>query len=86
MTSTSERYVVQSPRPILDAIPNGSEMPNSEQLRAVYSGLEYFLPELLREIHGEWMNESLDGVLPYSRRKSGDAEADINGHVILISD
>lgn len=86
MASTSEKLVAQSLRPLLDGLTTGSEIPDSKQLQTVCTGLEYFLSEVLREIHGEWINESFDGILPYSCRKTGDLEAEIIGHAILISD
>ena len=59
---------------------------DAEQFREVLCGLEYFLPEVLREIHPEWDRESLDGLFPQVACKTRDGEAEIFGLCILISD
>ena len=41
---------------------------------------------MLPEVHGEWGNESLDGILPLVARKTAVRELEIVGHCILISD
>ena len=50
------------------------------------SGLEFFIPQVLAEIHPEWKHESLDGFYPVVARKTGEGEAEIFGLCILISD
>jgi hypothetical protein len=50
------------------------------------SAIEYFLPEVLREVHGEWQCESLDGVYPKIFHKTGDREIEIVGLALFISD
>lgn len=52
----------------------------------VFSSLEFFLPEVLREVHDEWRHESLDGIIPRIFRKTGDREIEIVGLAIFISD
>ncbi|MEM8947257.1 MAG: hypothetical protein AAGD11_18940 [Planctomycetota bacterium] len=52
----------------------------------VFSSLEFFLTEVLREIHAEWRNESLDGIYPDRFRKIGEREVVLVGNVIFISD
>jgi hypothetical protein len=49
-------------------------------------GLEYFLPGVLREIHPEWNEQSLDGIFPVFARKTAEGEAEIYGQCILITD
>jgi hypothetical protein len=80
-----EEYVSEILRTVLTGVPNGGEIEDSEQLRDVLNGFEYFLPEVLREIHPEW-NDGLDGFLLYVARKTGDQEAEFVGHCILITD
>jgi len=55
-------------------------------LRYVCSGLEFFLPHVLREVHPEWKHESLDGILPAIALKRADLELELIGCCILISD
>jgi hypothetical protein len=50
------------------------------------SCFEAFLPQVLREIHPEWAEESLDGIYPIISRKTGSREAETIGHCILITD
>lgn len=50
------------------------------------SALEFFVPEILKEIHPEWKYESLDGILPVVARKTGETQVEIFGQCILISD
>ena len=54
--------------------------------RDLMASFEYFIPQVLREIHEEWRWESLDGVLPKYFRKTGEREAELLGLVIFISD
>ena len=61
-------------------------MPSSDHLDVALARLEWFLPAVLREVHVQWRHESLDGLLPYVARKTGENEAEIIGHCILISD
>lgn len=86
MASRAEESISRSLRLILAELPNGATIEDSEQFREVLSGLEYFIPEVLREIHPEWIHESLDGVLPLLARKTKEGEADIFGICIIISD
>jgi hypothetical protein len=86
MTLRREESVSRSLRAILSGVANGIEIEDSEQFRDFLLGLEFFLPDVLREIHPEWNDESLDGFLPYSVRKTADQEVEIIGHCILISD
>ena len=47
------------------------------------SGLEFFLPEVLSEIHA---GESLDGIFPAVSRKTADREIEIVGLCVFIGD
>ena len=86
MASKSEQNVSRSLLAVLIELPDNAQIPNSEQFRDVLSGLEFFLPEILRERHAEWKYESLDGILPFVARKTGEREAEILGDCILITD
>ncbi|MDB5172094.1 MAG: hypothetical protein JWN51_867 [Phycisphaerales bacterium] len=86
MASKAEAFIVTSFRPVLAELPNGAHIPDSAQFRNALHGLEFFIPELLRDLHPEWKNESLDGVLPLVARKIGDAAVEIFGLCIIISD
>ena len=52
----------------------------------VFSSLEFFLPEVLCEIHPEWRYESLDGIYPASFCKTSDREIELVGVALFISD
>jgi hypothetical protein len=84
--SKAESIVCKRLRPLLAALPCHAAIDASDDLCAVLSALEYFVPEVLREVYPEWKNESLDGVEPYVARKLGDNEMEIVGHCILLSD
>jgi hypothetical protein len=86
MASKTEESLSCSLRSILDGLAEGEAIGNSEDFRSVLSDLELFLPAILGEIHGEWKNESLDGIVSAAARKTGPDEAEIIGLCILISD
>ena len=86
MASRAEQSVSRSLRAILADLPSGGSFADSEQLQGVLGGLEFFLPEVLREIYPEWDRESLDGFFLQLARKTGEGEAEIFGLCILISD
>jgi hypothetical protein len=72
MASRAEQAVSRSFRVILADLPTGGNIPDSEQLRWVLSGLEWFLPEILAEVYPEWERRGLDGIHPALARKIGD--------------
>ena len=84
--SGSEELVAKSVRKTLDGLAVGTTIAESDDLRRVSNALEWFIPEVLREIHPEWSDESLDGVYPLIARKVGEREIEIVGQCILISD
>ena len=61
----------------IGAIPEGNYL---------FSSFEFFLPQVLREIHNEWRYESLDGVYPKTFRKTADREIELIGLALFISD
>jgi len=86
MASNVEENIVRALRSVLDPLPSGAAIEASGEFQKVLDGLEYFIPELLRELHQQWEHESLDGILPFVARKAGPREAEIIGVCILISD
>jgi hypothetical protein len=87
MAPGAEQSISRSLRAILADLPDGATIEDSELFREVLSGLEFFLPQqVLSEIYAEWNHESLDGIVPLVARKTGNAEAEIFGLCILISD
>jgi hypothetical protein len=71
MVSKAEQCVSRSLRAILGEVLNGASVAGSEHLQDVLDGLEFFIPEVLRELHHEWDYESLDGFIPVVARKVG---------------
>ncbi len=57
-----------------------------DSLGELMASFEFFLPEVLREVHEEWRYESLDGIYPSIFRKTGEREAELLGLAIFISD
>jgi len=62
MVSNAEEIACRCLRPILAAIPTGAAIGDSPEFQRVLSGLEWFLPGILAEIHPEWAGMSMDGV------------------------
>jgi len=88
--SRPEQSIAESLLPILNAVPAGTrifEMTyQNDSVSRLLSALENFIPEVLRETHGEWKWESLDAVFPLFILKSGPRTARIPGECLLISD
>src|SRR5262249_979312 len=82
----AEECVSRSLRTILADLPMGASIRGCDSLQDLFAGLEYYLPQVLRRTHPEWEHESLDGFCPSVARKTGDAEAEIFGLCILITD
>jgi hypothetical protein len=87
MASRTEEILSQALRTILAELPIGAHIPATEDFRDdVLGGLEWWLPDVLGEIHDEWKGESMDGVCSALARKTGDGEAEIFGAAYLMSD
>jgi hypothetical protein len=84
--SIAESLLCARLRPILASARCHAPIPDSDELRDALGGLEWFLPEVLKEIHPQWKNESLDGIFPGRAVKVGDDEIDVIGACILITD
>lgn len=85
-TSPAERFLAASLREILAPLAIGQDIEDSDSLRSALGSLDFFLPEVLVEIHAEWKWESLDEVIPLRVRKPGDRELELWGLAIVISD
>ncbi len=86
MASRAEEITSRTLLAILAGLPTGETIDDSEEFRAVLTGLERFLPGVLAEIYSEWTGESLDGLYPHVARKTGEREAEVFGLCCLISD
>ncbi|BDM81345.1 hypothetical protein AM10699_42120 [Acaryochloris marina MBIC10699] len=70
---------------VLTPLPVNAPIPESEAFRDTLSTLEYFIPEVLRDVYDEWKYESLDGIYPGLALKTNDYEAEIAGLGIILS-
>lgn len=86
MASQVENTVARSLRAVLAALPDGANIDDSDEFQTLLSGLEYFLPAVLGEVHQEWKGQGLDGFLFGLKRKMGPGEAEFFGMCIFISD
>ena len=84
MPSKAETIVASVVGKILQPLMNGQtvDFPGTP----IGNGLEYFLPEVLRECFAYWKSESLDGVFIRRFIKRGPHAIEITGTCILISD
>lgn len=86
VTTKAEQVTAKSLSSILNSLPIGGCIPESAEFQEALSALEYFIPEVLREVHSEWEQESLDGVIPAGAEKTGERSISLFGRCILISD
>jgi hypothetical protein len=86
MASKAEQRTSELLRELLKALPDGVDVVESKLLQGVLNGLEFFIPEVLREIYPYWKYESLDGIIPLTTKKASDREIEIFGLCIIISD
>ena len=86
MTSKAEEIASRSLRSVLGGLHVGANIDDSPEFRDALSGLEWFLPTVVAEIHPEWTGESLDGFYLHVAQKTGDREAEILGLCCLLSD
>ena len=84
--STAERRVCEHLSHILADGLVGDAIDDADAFRNLLTALQFFIPEILREIHNEWKGESLDGVYPKIAKKTGGREIEIVGLCCLISD
>lgn len=86
ITSPAEQYLARDLCGVFRDVGIGDRIPESEVFRDALSSLEYYFPEVLREVHPEWKHESLDAVFPECSTKSAEHEIDIVGTCIVISE
>jgi hypothetical protein len=67
MASKAEEITCRTLRSILNRLPIEAAIHDTQEFQDALTGLEWFLPEILAEIHPDWTGESLDGVYPYQR-------------------
>lgn len=85
VSTKTEHMVANHVIPVLDLM-TGDRIQESSEYQELLSVLEYFVPEVLREIHPEWAYESLDAIFPLETNKIGTRTLSIFGHCLLISD
>jgi hypothetical protein len=86
LASISEEQVSRAVRTILASAPQRVNIADSDHLgQSLLPGLEFFIPEVLRELYPEWDQESLDGIIPIVARQSGE-EVELFGLCVIISD
>ncbi len=71
---------------MLSHVEIGDRIPESDALREAMSSLEYFIPQVLREIHAEWEHEALDAVFVECCTGIAEHEIEIVGTCIMVSD
>lgn len=81
-----ENLISRSLRAVLAELPDGADIPKSEEFQTLLTGLECFVPSVIGEIHPEMLEQSGDGVLPIIARKTGDGEIELLGHFCFIAD
>jgi hypothetical protein len=81
-----EKSIAAGIRAALAPLPVGANIESTDEFRYVLGALERYIPEMLRELHPEWEDESLDGILPAVARKPAPNEIELIGECILISD
>ncbi|MCP4480515.1 MAG: hypothetical protein GY818_20715 [Planctomycetaceae bacterium] len=86
IASSTEQLLVRGLRNVLQSVDVGDQIVDSKDPRRAMSFLEYFIPEILREVHSEWKHEGLDGVCPEIVTKTAKCEIEIIGSCIVLSD
>jgi hypothetical protein len=81
-----ENLISRSLRAVLAELPDGADIPKSDEFKTFLTGLECFVPSVIGEIHPEMLEQSGDGVLPIIARKAGDGEIELLGHFCFIAD
>jgi hypothetical protein len=82
----AERKICYYLRDLLAPISIGSEIDESDKFRGFQTGLEYFIPSLLRQTYSFWDRESLDAFRFAVFHKVGELEAEFIGLCLLITD
>ena len=85
-THDLEQQLARGLRATCDTVSIGCDISQSDDLPAITSALEFYLPGVLREVHAYWKHESLDGLFHELAIKTAPRQAEIAGLCILISD
>ena len=85
-TSRAEQVLCESLTPILHAHTVGDAIGTLPEGSYLLSLFQFFLPEVLREVHDDWRYESLDGVYPKVFDKTGEREIEVIGIANFITD
>jgi hypothetical protein len=72
-------------RSLLHEVPTGTDVPDSPELREVLNSVEWYLTDVIREIHPE-CDYCFDGIEPRQLRKIGDNALEVRGMVWLLDD
>lgn len=85
-----ENYVSRTIRAILADVPIGAslydvDMDQPALIKGLFRRFEFFLADVLGEVHREWREESFDGFVPLFTRKVAEREAEMFGRCIIIS-
>ncbi len=86
MVSAAEKILSEELRQVIDGLPIGADISDSSRLRMALFGLQFFVPEVLAEIHFEWRFIGLDEVVPVVARKTGEREVEIFGVCCSVLD
>jgi hypothetical protein len=87
LSTPAERIASVALSRILDSLPPGAFIEDSEDLRELLSALERYLSELLQRAYPEdWRFEGLDGFYLARAMKTGDRTAELSGMCILVTD
>ncbi|MCA9013756.1 MAG: hypothetical protein KDA77_00360 [Planctomycetaceae bacterium] len=86
MCSKAEIIVAQSLRGILRQTDIGVALRKTSEYGLLLSAFNYFIPEVLAEIHPEWKSDALDDMIPLIAERTGEWEALFFGLSYLIRD
>jgi hypothetical protein len=84
--SVAEQRICENLGPLLRQHQIGDTLEDLLTPTELMAAFQFFLPEVLREVHKEWLGEGLDGVYPRIFRKTGEREAELVGLANFISD
>jgi len=82
----AEQEVSRLVRLIVGKAQPGEDFAASEHFDVLSIALDFFIPAVLSEVYPEWKRGSLDGIIPYYARVTGQREIEIFGLCILILD
>ncbi len=86
MKIKAETYTCKVLRTILSNLTTGSNIPESNEMQEVFSGLERIIPEIFKDDYEFWKYESLDGIFLREAIKSNEFEVILTGMCLLITD